>query len=132
VPSLVGDLKTLNLATRHSATRALGEIGAAAQSAVPALMQELDDTRKPLRFRESCALALGNIGPPAKAAIPALIRALGESGFLTHPLRAYAAEALGKIVVNEKEAIEALRQATRDEYEIVRRNATRALKRLQE
>lgn len=92
------------------AAEALGEIGRAARSAVPALISALrkrkgdeDDEAR----RSSASRALARIGPPA---LPALLDALKDSRDGVAPL---AAEALGWMIPSPNEAASALRQAIR-------------------
>jgi HEAT repeat protein len=56
------------------AARALGELGPAAQEAVPVLLRLLQDPH----FFPAAARALGRIGAPARAAVPSLKRLLQE------------------------------------------------------
>lgn len=61
---------------RAKAAVALGEIGSAAKSAVPALIDALKDAS----IRADVAIALGNIGSAAKEAVPALREAVAGKG----------------------------------------------------
>jgi len=61
---------------RAKAVNALGELGSAAKSAVPALIDALKDAS----IRADAATALGNIGPAAKDAVPVLREAVGGKG----------------------------------------------------
>src|SRR5207249_1164290 len=61
---------------RAKAAQALGEIGAPAKDAVPALIDALKDAS----IRADAATALGNIGPDAKSAVSALRDAVGAKG----------------------------------------------------
>ena len=122
----------------------LGEIGAAAKDAVPALVQSLREERvaRPLRTPPSAALALGRIGAPA---VPELISELtnGHSevrtsaaialGFIGNPahdaaphlmplladknleVRQAAALALGAIEPDNRELVPALKELARDD-----------------
>ena len=137
---------------RGSAQEELGEIG---PSAVPALIQALNDTS--VNVRGGAASALGQIGPAAKAAVPDLIQALrdvntnarksaaialGHIGRAAeeavpdliqalidkdHPVRRYAAWALGRIGLAAKAAVPDLSQALYDENTKVRQTAVTAL-----
>lgn len=62
--------------TASNAARALGNMGATAAPAVPALIKLLDSPY--YNERESAARALGSIGPPAKSAVPALRKACND------------------------------------------------------
>jgi HEAT repeat protein len=59
---------------RRKAAEALGQAGAAAGEAVPALTRLLDDSSR--EVRAAAAESLGRMGPAAEAAVPALIRRL--------------------------------------------------------
>jgi hypothetical protein len=93
---------------------ALGGIGAEARSAVPVLIQALND--KDSALRASAADALGGIGAEAKPAVPALIKMLKEE---KSSLRPNVARALGKIGPAAKTAFptltKALKEGTHDE-----------------
>jgi HEAT repeat protein len=80
---------------------ALGNIGTAAEPAVPLLRDALQE--KWLRYH--AAQALGNIGPKAQAAVPALIAQLGKHGSLEDQL---VAEALGRIGPPARPAVQRL------------------------
>jgi HEAT repeat protein len=97
---------------RTIAARALGEIGAAAKKAAPALVEALTDpvpearlaaaealwlvdqdaagvpvlaeglAAKDIPTRQLCARLLAHIGPSARAAVPALIKSLGDESHL--------------------------------------------------
>ncbi|MBN1672353.1 MAG: HEAT repeat domain-containing protein [Kiritimatiellae bacterium] len=78
VQALTGALKDSNLAVRSDACRALGNHGAEAASAVPALRELLTaGSSKTDRTRAAETLAL--IGPAASAAVPDLITATADS-----------------------------------------------------
>ncbi len=134
----------------------LGNLGAAAEPAVPDLVRALarDDTNAVV------AGALARVGPAAKAAVPELVKALaseddgrrwraartlGRSGRAAEPavealtralgdptgvVRAPAARALGRIGPAAKPAAAALQRATGDREEGVRDEARKALERL--
>jgi HEAT repeat protein len=81
----------------------LGEIGAPARAAVPALIDVLKAKGK---HRRVAADALGAIGPEARSAVPALIEALDSDKFGVY---ASAVLALGRIGSDAKPALPALR-----------------------
>jgi HEAT repeat protein len=139
------------------AAGALGTIGPAAKTAVPALAKVL---RQENGYAQNCAAqALGNIGPGAEAAVPALVDALelrddaypcavdaAEALWRInqHP-RAIpvlvellatdngvlpAAEALGRIGPAAKEALPALREAANNPDPAVRQAVTEALRKV--
>jgi HEAT repeat protein len=71
-----GQLTAGDAVSRRRAVGALGDLGADAVPAVPALAQALVD-ENPF-VRQEAAEALGGIGPGAAAAVPALIEALDD------------------------------------------------------
>ena len=87
--------------TAYWACLALGEIGAEAEPAVPAL-QHLLETSKNLEVRREAVLSLGAIGPPAAPAVAALVCALAEED---RGIRIGAAYALGQIGPAAKAAV---------------------------
>jgi HEAT repeat protein len=93
-------------ATAYWACLALGEIGAEAAPAVPAL-QDLLETSKNVELRREAVLSLGAIGPPAAPAVRALVRALAAED---HGVRIGAAFALGQIGPAAKAATDPLRE----------------------
>ncbi|MFN1208730.1 HEAT repeat domain-containing protein, partial [Enterococcus lactis] len=76
--------------TRKAAAVALGDIGADARGAVPALRAALRDEDNGVRW--SVAEALGHIGPGAEDAVADLAEALRDPA-----IRVMAADALGGI-----------------------------------
>lgn len=99
IQKLIKRLKHVDPAVRLHAGVALGDLGAQAVEAVPALSALLDSDN--VSDRKLAALALGYIGAPARSALPALRRALqvGDDS-----LRRIAAAAREKIEVAHKEA----------------------------
>ncbi len=95
------DLKSPDRATQYLATRALAEAGPGARSAIPALIEALDNDSTP-GIRLYSARALGRIG--ANEAIPALTRAVRRTG----PVAEAAATALGRFGVAALESAPAL------------------------
>jgi HEAT repeat protein len=145
-PALADALKDQNARVRVRASIALAKIGPRATAAVPALIQALSDNLDWLSPREYAARALGEIGPEAGEAVPALTRVLTESDAAAEAkpastrerwrgyhaqMRAAAAEALGKIGPEAKEAVPVLREALEDKDEGVRQAAAEALQRIQ-
>ncbi len=131
----------------------LGNLGAAAQPAVPALAQAFwrDDInavvgaalarigpaaagavgmlQEALRSdnadrRWRAARTLGRIGPPAAAAVPLLTSALSDP---SNAVRQHAARALGRIGAAARPAAGALQKATGDGDDAVRKEAREAL-----
>ena len=157
VPALTGAVASADRYVAAFAAWSLGNLGAAAEPAVPALVQALarDDTNAVV------AAALARIGPGAAAAVPELVRGLASPddgrrfraartlgrigpaaaaavGPLTAALRdpsnhvrAHAARALGRIGLPAKTAAAELQRATGDPDAGVREEAQKALARLQ-
>jgi len=103
------------------AAAALETLGAAAQDAVPQLIEMFD--HMPARQRE-IAVILGCIGPPAKRAIPSLLRAASNTNT---SLRTDAVFALGGIHSEPETVVPVLIQAMRDPSDSVRYSAVTAL-----
>ena len=156
VPRLVEALGSADGYVVAFAAWSLGNLGAAAQAAVPALAQALsrDDTNavvaaalarigpaaagavgvlvEALRSGDSdrrwrAARTLGRIGPAAAPAVPLLTSALVDPH---NAVRQHAARALGRIGPAARPAAAALQRATGDRDEQVRREARQALARL--
>lgn len=72
----VEDLKAPAPQTRNAAAYEISGLGPAAASAVPALIEALDDPEASVRFPVTVALA--EIGPAAKPAIPKLKKMMDE------------------------------------------------------
>jgi HEAT repeat protein len=89
-------------------TIALGEIGADAAEAAPALIDVLKNNRRP-EVRREAALALGSIGPAAADSVPTLIASLRDRD---PAVVAGAAYALGCIGPRAKDAESALIRLT--------------------
>jgi HEAT repeat protein len=70
LPVLMRLLKEINIATKISAAKAIGTLGADAKDAVPELRRMLDDSGADARI--AAADALGRIGPAALAAVTRL------------------------------------------------------------
>jgi hypothetical protein len=122
VDQLIADLKVKYWPDRYRAAVALGTLGPAASSAVPALIDALSDQEA--LVRSAAAQTLGNIGAGAQAAIQDLIRALKDKQPL---VRAAAAEALGKIEQGGSRALPSLLAALKDPELSVRLGAETAL-----
>lgn len=101
----------------------LGNLGAAAEPAVPELVRALarDDTNAVV------AGALARIGPAAAAAVPELVKALGSED---DGRRFRAARTLGRIGAPAAAAVGPLTAALRDSSSVVRAHAARALGRI--
>lgn len=74
-------LESQDVTTRTSAARALGNIGADAKDAVPALIELLKSPNVEDRFY--AAVALGNMGSAAEEAVPDIIPLLRDSSLVT-------------------------------------------------
>jgi HEAT repeat protein len=123
VPALVDLLtKDKEVTVRERAAATLGVIGPGSEAATAGLTRALRD--KEQRVRWYAARALGKMGP---AAVPALIEALCGKDDL---LRAYAADSLGDVGVEEKAVVAALSAALGDRAQNVRWTAARSLGRL--
>jgi HEAT repeat protein len=109
---------------RGYAAVALGDIGPAAYSAVPDLIESLEDTTN--GSRDKAAIALGKIGERAAAAIPALKKALRAEDA---NIRWSAANALGQIKGAAATTVPALTEALSDEDMFVRYFAAQSLAR---
>lgn len=72
----IADLKAAAPATRNAAAYEIASLGPAAKSAVPALIEALDDPNATVRF--PVTVALGEIGPDAAAAVPRLKQMMFE------------------------------------------------------
>lgn len=72
----VADLKAPAPLTRNGAAYEIASMGPAAASAVPALIEALDDPVAVVRF--PVTVALGEIGPAAAAAVPRLKQMMAE------------------------------------------------------
>ena len=124
VPALIKALKDIDANTRVSATRALNLLDPeatkeAADALVYALCQD-DDPSVLGNVRN----ALPGIGAPA---VPALIQALTKPSIMVQPRVAYV---LGRMGPKARDAVPALRQASRDRNESVRKAAEWALEQI--
>ncbi len=120
-PALILSLKDMsNAKTPVVAASALREFGPAAEAAVRALIEALDD--KPLLA--DVLAAIGNTGPKARSAAPALIKRLKTS---TCYDRLHAAQALWRIDQNVDAVVPALVESLQDPFLSVRRDAADAL-----
>ncbi len=89
--ALTGTLKTRDPVVRFRVAWILGQLGTAAEAAVPELIRALKDTNALVRLH--AVDALGKIGPPAQPAVPALVRLLRQDP----PVRGNILRALGSI-----------------------------------
>jgi eukaryotic-like serine/threonine-protein kinase len=124
VAQLMGGLDSSDAGARWRSAEALGNLGNDARSAVPALVQLLDDRQEEVRWR--AAEALGKIGPAARGAVSALARTAGGSGLPATE----AAKALGKIGPGAADAVPALAQQLRSSDVYLRREVAKSLARI--
>ena len=110
IPDLITALSSSSAEVRIGAAHRLGNMGPAAQPAVPALARNLNYPHT-YDVREAAAEALGAIGPTAKPSIPVLIVVLLTDSSL-HVRRA-SAEALERI--GDVSAIPALASGLADQ-----------------
>jgi HEAT repeat protein len=107
---------------RKMAAERLGDMGPAARSAVPVLIQALKDWDFLVRHR--AAEALGKIGADPETVVPALTASLGDK----HPIvRAMAAESLGKFGPAAASALPTLRKQLSDAHPQAQDRAARAI-----
>ena len=123
VPALAGALDNPDGYVAAFAAWSLGNLGAAAEPAVPDLVRLLarDDTNAVV------AAALARVGPAAKAAVPELVKALASDD---DGRRWRAARTLGRIGPAAEPAVAALTGALSDPNSVVRAHAARALGRI--
>ncbi len=127
VAELAKALKSPQTEARVDACQKLSVLGAAAESAVPELIEALQSPdNAPLRC--SAAIALGAIGAGAKDAVPALIEALKTDDAR---LRAYVAHSLGAIGPEAVGAAVPLMELITDKDPAVRREARDSLREVQ-
>jgi len=123
VQELLVTLKSEKVPERAAAARILGEMGKAAEEAVPGLQDALVDADK--EVRRSAARSLSDIGRPSRPAVGALGKALKDSD---PQVRQAAAYALGRI--GDPAGKPFLEAAKKDTNENVKRAAKDALKAL--
>lgn len=125
LPDLIQALQAQNERTRGYAVYALGDRGAHAGDAVPALAALADD---PSEFvRRNLADALGQIRRQAPMAVPALIHLLEDADAQTRFNAAYGLARLGS---EAAAAAPALAEALADDNRYVRGHAAIALERI--
>jgi HEAT repeat protein len=109
--------------SRWMAVVALGEMGATARDAVPALMEALEDDDSAVRW--DAAKALGKLGPAAARAVPALVAVLHEQSDAI--VRQYAVAALGSMGAAARSAVPALIGSFKDQSSRLDEQASEAL-----
>jgi serine phosphatase RsbU (regulator of sigma subunit) len=113
----IDDLSKREITARIRAAQSIGNFGATAAAAVPALVKRLDADYEVWQVKEACAETLGKIGPQANEAIPSLLTALEAR---RPEVSEAAAVAVGKILAssdaskNVTDAIAALVRRARD------------------
>jgi len=121
IKALITKLQSSDSDVRRQAAKSLGELGADAKDAVPALTKALAD--KDLFVRRYAAEALGEIGPDAKSAVGKLTLAMADS---RREVALAAVEAIGKIGPGGVQAlISALKDPNKDPQ--VRKRAAQGL-----
>ena len=123
IDPLLASLQSGDSFTRWRSVLALGALGHAAASAVPALVDVLDDPDDNVRW--TAATTLGKIGPAASDAVPALAAALADRG--DPVIHKHAAAALAAIGSAARDAVPGLIGALRDGDADVREEVRRAL-----
>lgn len=133
IPALLVALRDADAFVRAGAVRALGRMGPPAKTAVPRLLELLNDRNQPVKtangttFYPVCfaaATALGQIGAEPQAAVPALVTLLGDGNAW---LRQTAIEALTDFGPAARTAVPALLTALNDKGEEVAVRAAMAL-----
>jgi HEAT repeat protein len=122
VPELVEQLKNSDCAIRVNALCALARLGRESKSAVPALIQALEED-KDWVVRVAAITALGEIGDDAKEAVPVLIEALEKEDVC-----ASAAIALGRIGPAASAALDALANVRKTKSGFIRWCAEEAMR----
>lgn len=120
VPDLVKGLADENKAVRLKSARELGDLGAAARTAAPALYAALKEDREP-EVRSQCGKALAQIGPHA---LPFLLQGLDDKDRV---VRSWSVRAVGLIGPEAKEAVGPLTKALKDSQAGIRGGAAQAL-----
>jgi HEAT repeat protein len=117
---LILSLKDKSPAVRSAAVSAFFKIGPAGETAVPQLIELLDDKL----IAQEAAMTLGRMGVKAKPATPALIRLLKTAEGYE---RLHAAEALWLIDQDYDTAVPALIESLKDPYLPILCDAARVL-----
>jgi HEAT repeat protein len=120
---LIGDVGSEDSQVCMHAVDALGELGADAAEAVPALVEALQRNEPEVCWH--ICRTLGAIGEDAKSAVPALAKLLKDEN--AH-VRGYAAFALGRMGKAAEPVADALIENAFDEDPLVRRATLRALR----
>jgi HEAT repeat protein len=121
----IANLGLPNAEDRRHAAGVLGELGPAAEAAIPELVKALSDPNG--YVRAAAAEALGKLGPAAEAAIPELVKVLSDPEAM---VRLALTRALGKLGHSAEAAIPELVKALSDSNGNVRAAAAEALGKL--
>jgi HEAT repeat protein len=129
-PAIIKSLDDSNASNQAVAAYALGKIGPAAKAGLPRLQEELTSADPLVRVASAFALVhvAPNNEPLARSAVPVLVQGLASP---VAAARRGAAEALGEVGKSARAAAEkALKSATTDSDETVRKAALEALEKM--
>ena len=127
IHSLIGSLGDPEDGARGSAAKALGEIGPAAERALPTLATSALNDPSP-SVRAQAARALGLVGPEAPETVPTLLKVLANRD---PSVRRQASETLGLLGPKAKPALPDLdRLSAKDPDPSVRSSALDALEKI--
>lgn len=104
-------IKLLGGSDRRTIEQASQKLKKLGSSAVPALIQVLNDNKSNINLCINSILTLGNIGPDANEAVPVLIERIEDKNYLIRKASAYA---LGSIDPANERVISALIHALHD------------------
>ena len=122
VSALIDAANDPNEEVRVIAADALGDMGSAAQEAVPTLIDAAQD--KSAEVRKVAAEGLGIVTQSSSTAVPALVEGLTDTD---EWVRRNSSIALARIGSKAEEAVPALKTALKDENRYVRANAAHTL-----
>jgi hypothetical protein len=125
VQKLIEHLRDEDPFVRLKAAKALGRMGAAARSAIPALKALADDPDEDVRMVAANAIRKIGAGPDPRVA--GLVENLGSGDAM---VRMQAAKALGQLGPAAREALPALRKLKNDPDEDVRMIAASAIRKI--
>src|SRR5271157_3421241 len=128
INALISDLQSPDPLVRVRAAPALGDLGAAAIKAIPALLSlTQDETQHPL-IRVLAAAAVAKIDPAQTGAVISVLISALKSG--DAPLRGAAADELGSLGKHAEPALPALYDSLADDCAPVRSTAAEAIWRI--
>jgi len=122
LPILEGALDDSSLSVRKVAAEALARFGDSAEEVLPKLFALL-------KSEEDRPMALDALRQVRVKSVSLLTETLSNSD---PSVRLFACEALGRLGPQAKESIPALKKALNDDYDVVRRQARMALRRIEE